>query len=352
MFIRASEILDFKTLKEYELCEAICKKITKESLLGVQRIGMLWHIYLKSKEARASVLVNKVDIRDHCVNVFTNNPIRAKLSEGETDESVMKVTIKDLPLSKGKNGIEQYLLHQGLKLRGNIEYCKARNESNELTDWLNGDRMVFVDQFEEPLPRKTYIGDTSVRIFHRNQPSNSRKYCTNCHKGGHFRKQCSSDPCCVVCKVKNHTSGDKSCSGTAKQPLKHVTAFAGRKDALSNFYSCDIKLYGMLHKSAEHAYQCKKAIQTGNNKVAERILETKTAFQAKVEASFLPYNRNWTDQKEKAMEEVLSAKAECCPDFCKSLIESEGVIAEAVPGDLFWSTGLTKEQCYVVKKSA
>ena len=92
----------------------------------------------------------------------------------------------------------------------------------------------------------------------------------------------------------------------------------------------------MLHKSA----------------VAERILEAKTAFQAKVEASFLPYNPNWTDQKEKAMEEILSAKAECCPDFCKSLIESEGVIAEAVPGDLFWSTGLTKEQCFVVKKSA
>ena len=62
---------------------------------------MLWRIYLKSKETRASVLANKVDVRDHCVNVFTNNPIRAKLSEGETDESVMKVIIKDLPLSKG-----------------------------------------------------------------------------------------------------------------------------------------------------------------------------------------------------------------------------------------------------------
>ena len=81
VFIRASEIPDFKRLKEYGLCEAICKKITKESLLGVQRIGMLWCIYLKSNVARASVLANKVDIRDHCV-VCTNNPIRAKLSEG------------------------------------------------------------------------------------------------------------------------------------------------------------------------------------------------------------------------------------------------------------------------------
>ena len=108
----------------------------------------------------------------------------------------------------------------------------------------------------------------------------------------------------------------------------------------------------MLHKSAEHAYQYKKAIQAGNDKVAERILEAKTAFQAKVEASFLSYSPNWMDQKEKAMEEVLSAKAECCPEFCKLLTESSGVIAEVVPGDLFWSTGLTKDQCNVVKKSA
>ena len=95
----------------------------------------------------------------------------------------------------------------------------------------------------------------------------------------------TSDPCCVVCKVKNHTPGDKSCSGTAKQPLKHLTAFAGKKDTLNNFYPCDIKLYGMLHKSAEHAYQYKKAIQAGNDKVAERILEAKMCK--------LPFFRNY-----------------------------------------------------------
>ena len=108
----------------------------------------------------------------------------------------------------------------------------------------------------------------------------------------------------------------------------------------------------MVHKSAEHAYQYKKAIQTGNDRVAERILDAKSALQAKIEASTLPYNPNWMDQKEKVMEEVLSAKATCCPDFCNALTQSETVIAEAVPGDLFWSTGLTKEQCLVVKKSA
>ena len=88
---------------------------------------MLWRIYLKTTEARVAVLANNVEIRDKCVNVFTNNPMRAKLSEGETDQSVMKITVKDMPLSKGNKAIEQYLISQGIKIRGKVEYGKARN---------------------------------------------------------------------------------------------------------------------------------------------------------------------------------------------------------------------------------
>ena len=68
VFVKAREIPDFRTLKKYELCEAMCKQIKKENLLGVQRIGMLWRIYLKTKEARVNVLANKVEIRDQCVH--------------------------------------------------------------------------------------------------------------------------------------------------------------------------------------------------------------------------------------------------------------------------------------------
>ena len=86
VFVKAGEIPAFKTLKEYELCEAVCKQIKKDSLMCVQRIGMLWQIYLKIKETRVTVLSNKVEIRDQCVNVFTNNPLRARLATGETDQ--------------------------------------------------------------------------------------------------------------------------------------------------------------------------------------------------------------------------------------------------------------------------
>ena len=136
-----------------------------------------------------------------------------------------------------------------------MEFAKARNENNELTDWLNGDLIVFVDKFEEPLSRKIWIGDTSIIIFHRDQPSMTHKHCTNCHQYGHFKRQRTSEPCCIVCKGNSHCSGDKACPGTAKHKLTHVTTFAGKVDPLSNFYLCEVKVFGMLHRSAEHAYQ-------------------------------------------------------------------------------------------------
>ena len=43
VFIRAGDIPDFKTPKEYQLCQAICEQISKEKL----RIEMLWRVYLK-----------------------------------------------------------------------------------------------------------------------------------------------------------------------------------------------------------------------------------------------------------------------------------------------------------------
>ena len=246
VFLKARDIPDFKTLKEYELCEAICKVIQKERLVGVQRIGMLWRIYIKSKEARVTLLANKIELRDLTINVFENNPFRANIGEGESEQNILKITVKDLPLSKTNKGLEDYLISQGLTLKSKIEYVKARDENNQLTDWLNGDRCVFVERFSDPLPRKTWIGDSSVRIFYKDQPANQQKRCTNCHKDGHYKKECTSDPCCIVCKDTSHRPGDKTCNGTAKQKHKHVTVFAGRQDILSNFHMCEVRIHGMV----------------------------------------------------------------------------------------------------------
>ena len=351
-FLKARDIPEFKTLKEYELCEAVSKVISRENLLGVQRIGMLWRIYLKNTESRVKLLANSVQLRSVNVSVFSNNPLRARLEEGETDQNIIKVTIKDFPLSKANSAIESYLIQQGIKLKTKTQYAKARNENNELTDWLNEDQMIFVEKFDEPLPRKTWISGSSVRIFHRDQPSNNKKVCSNCHQEGHFKQKCSNDPCCIVCKGKNHSPGDKECPGTAKNTHKSVTTFAGKRDVLSSFFLCDVNVFGFTHKSSEHAFCYAHAIQTGKEKFEERILQAGSALQAKIEASSLPYSPAWEENKEEVMQQVLLAKAKDCPEFQDKLMNTEGVFVEAVPNDLFWSTGLNKEVTMTVKKSS
>ena len=52
------------------------------------------------------------------------------------------------------------------------------------------------------------------------------------------------------------------------------------------------------------------------------------------------------------MLEILSEKMKGCKDFCEELMNADKVLAEGVPGDMYWSTGLTKEQSLLVKKSS
>ena len=94
----------------------------------------------------------------------------------------------------------------------------------------------------------------------------THKHCTNYV---HFKRRCTSEPCCIICKGKSHSPVEKVYPGSAKQQLKYVITFVGKSDHPSNFYPCEVKVFGVLHRSSEHAYQYSKAIQTGKDKVAE-----------------------------------------------------------------------------------
>ena len=147
--------------------------------------------------------------------------------------------------------------------------------------------------------------------------------CTRCLQEGHSRSQCTNEQVCVVCKMESHSPGDPKCSGTAKQPHKTVTIFSGKENPLRNFFPCEVRVFGIIHKSAEHAYQYAKAQQAGKNKIAERILQANSALQAKIEAKALPYNPNWTNRKESVMSEILSEKMKSCKEFCEGLMHAD-----------------------------
>lgn len=56
--------------------------------------------------------------------------------------------------------------------------------------------------------------------------------------------------------------------------------FKGAKDPLSNFYPCQLKIFGIEAASLEHAYQYKKAIEEGEKHLAWSILRAETGAVA------------------------------------------------------------------------
>ena len=52
-----------------------------------------------------------------------------------------------------------------------------------------------------------------------------------------------------------------------------IVVCQGKSNPLSSFYPCDLKVFGVHHKSADHAYQLTKAIRAeAANKVQEAAL--------------------------------------------------------------------------------
>lgn len=169
VFFKARDVVDFKTLTEYEVYARVKDIINTENVIGCQRIGGLWRIYVKSTECRIKLLTNKLTIRDQLINVYNENPFRSGAMS--PDEKVVKVTIKDIPLSKDNSCIEAFLQAKGIVLNRPIQYGKIRNpETKELTECYSGDRILFTKPFNQDIQRIVYFGskeqECSMTINH------------------------------------------------------------------------------------------------------------------------------------------------------------------------------------------
>ena len=150
---------------------------------------------------------------------------------------------------------------------------------------------------------------------------------------------------CIICQSRHHKTLDESCSKRLQNSLKNVTPFQGKYDVLSNFYPCPLIFYGRLFKSAEHAYQFLKAKCYGKDQLAENISQQSSAVFAKLLAKRVPTDEGWDHLKVDVMRDILLAKKQCVPEYRQKLLEvADTIIVEAVPGETFWSSGLSKEQ--------
>lgn len=130
------------------------------------------------------------------------------------------------------------------------------------------------------LPRIDYCAGLRCKLFHFGQPKSQRQLtCTKCWATDHTMKFCKNNPRCKVCKLEGHKPGDKICPSFESQ--SNVIEFNGEDNILSNFFPCELNIYGFTHKSAEHAFQYAKAVRCGDLDTAKTIQEAKDTLSAK-----------------------------------------------------------------------
>ena len=163
--------------------------------------------------------------------------------------------------------------------------------------------------------------------------------CYNCFKTGHFRKNCSNERACKVCKEPGHLEGSEECKHYSKTD---AIVFSGEEDPLSNFYK--LQWAGKEFTSTEQIYQYEKALRNHRPDVAVEIEQAEKPSIAKSLSKKIYTEKNWERDNKDLMKEILMAKAEQLQPVRDILLTSgRRLLVEAVPGQRMWSSGLTKE---------
>ena len=121
--------------------------------------------------------------------------------------------------------------------------------------------------------------------------------------------------------------------------------FKGHKHPLSNFFECNIDIYGKHFASTEAAYQYRKALQYEEWQLADEIAQCERGVDAKRLGDTIYTDQDWWDIRQSVMMEVLQAKARQCPEFRNTLLASKGnSLVEDTVHD-FWGKGKNGEGC-------
>ena len=96
--------------------------------------------------------------------------------------------------------------------------------------------------------------------------------------------------------------------------------------------------------ASENVYVFEKATENGRKYIAVEALKAENAIEAKQLSRKIYTQTNWEGGSQSVMKEILLAKVNQNPEVKEALLKSgDKLIAEAVPYDYIWSTGLSKE---------
>ena len=196
----------------YQMCIAAERCSGAKTICGAQPYKGMWRIYPKSEEARTTLLIEGIIIRNVRVSLSANNPFIPRDDNGVAVPTT-RVWIDQIPLSVADSEIEFSLRQLGCDLKSRIMLEKARDNDRRLTNFLTGRRFVFITVPPKPLPKWMPVaGDFQAKLFHWEQKE-GRQHCTRCLTQGHNFSQCNNDIVCRVCTMSGHRSGAPECPG-------------------------------------------------------------------------------------------------------------------------------------------
>ena len=306
------------------LCDA-ANELVRDHVHGALLSNGIWTILLKSHGAKQFLTDKYLLVRNRKISIYGEYPIINRRPPTE------RVLFKDLPFHVSDDDILDYLYRfPDITVHSkNIIPARIRNEKNELTPYLSGDRFLYVrGDIKRVLPSVISINNIKCRVFHRSQ-----------------------ELACGRCRCMGHSSSNtEACDAHFDDP--NVITIRSPKNVLCNFYQCDVHVFDQNFRSSEQSYQWKFCQYIGREDLANEILQATTPEQAKEIASRVPpqLHGSWHRVKLEYMEEILEAKVDSCPEFRQALVNRMGKrLVEAVKSDIFWSSGLNPRDSETTK---
>ena len=105
-----------------------------------------------------------------------------------------------------------------------------RNELGQLTIYKSGERYVYVEPVDPPLPVNQKVRDFTCLAFHHGKLTG-----------------------CKACGIRGYRVGDNICAAKPKHD-EYIVTFRGYKSPLSNHFSFVLSAYETTFASVEHAF--------------------------------------------------------------------------------------------------
>ena len=290
-------------------------KLWPGEALGAQKFHQVWRVYVRIPRTRAGLIVRGLDLSGSNITVHDDNPVL------DNNKHTERVVIKDLPATLSSERIHNFLLgFSQLCIKSRILYAKERIGGEEMSPFINGDRLVYIfPNPTPPLPKESVIGGQPCRIWHKSQ----QNFCKRCDSHGHRTSDVD------VCESFN--------------PDEAVIPFRADSNPLSNFFKCSITLDDRVFQSSEHAFQFTKAMFLKSDNLAESIYSASSPHEAKTIAAQLISHNNmadWLKINVDVMRKILRAKWNCSGRFRQTLMSTSGMTIAEATSDMFWGVGV------------